>query len=131
MARGTAEKRITRVCAWQIQSKYTGQPVEVDMAASVADMLRYDMAFVHPKCPGMVFTFKVAGAWSGAVTAARWSSFGVRILEAPGAEYPPIDGPDADQYVTMAHPADREGRRDYTRLEAVTLRTWKGRQWPH
>lgn len=54
-----------------------------------ADMLRYDVGFVHPDHPGIVafptFSSRGFGTFGGKFTEARWRSFSTTISEIPRA----------------------------------------------
>lgn len=97
-----------------------------ELDSDIADMLRYDCAFISAKHPGVVAfpTFKTrSGDLGGAVTRDRWRSFGV-ALELPTATDMEIfelrDSLSKDDWYSFRHPRMKDSTQtDYGRLVKV------------
>jgi hypothetical protein len=119
---------------WYREMPYSGyQDTDYPPETHIADMLRYDLAFINPKVPDLVAfpVFQVAnGTLGGEPTVGRWSSFGYKhigkrknVLEA-FAMLPvglAIEESDKNDWYTYRHPKLPDGRTDYTALTRVTL----------
>lgn len=126
---------VVRFHLWKLVDKYRGDTRRVierltdPVHGQVADMLRYDGAFINPAYPEIVITvrakFRGRGLHPGAVTHGRWDSFGFRIGEhRDEALTDSVITRDADQWFTFRHARTTDGAMDYTRLARITLREW-------
>jgi hypothetical protein len=90
----------------------------------LADMLRYDVAFMCDAYPGVVafptFQTRGAGLHKAKATLGRWASFGARLVPLDG-EAPTIDTSRAE-WVTYRHPKDpATGATNFSKFERVTI----------
>ena len=90
------------------------------------DMLRYDLAFISHKHPGIIAfpVFKTPrGVVGGVPTLARWRSFGITIARlVPTEEYKHGWYETGEEWFTERHPRDEDGRMIYSQLVPVTLK---------
>lgn len=114
-------KYVKAVHPYTAVSRYPNTPQE----DAIADMLRYDVAFWNPKQPEIVLTLKYttpgSGSSTGRPTLARWASFGIQLLDAPGFIGLDVLESDPDGWVTYAH----EG--PMYKLQRQSFREWLGR----
>jgi len=111
--------------------KITARIGKLDME-SIRDMLRYDLAFVHPDWPGIVafpvFRTKY-GNLGGTVTKKRWQSFAVNVGAiglSTGGHYELVEHMNrhADSWLTYQHPTVGHNPTDYGRLEPFSFKRY-------
>jgi hypothetical protein len=91
----------------------------------IKDMLRYDVAFINDKYPGIIALPSWAGDAVRKPTLERWRSFNL-ILRAVDstkiAEWRESFEGRPQEWRTHRHPRNADGVREYSRLEPITLR---------
>lgn len=84
-----------------------GKPLTFEYRDLIADMLRYDVAWVSERHPGIIafitFAVRGSGIFKANPTVRRWESFGVSLRRIPKEECPVLDTA-RDVWVSYRHP---------------------------
>lgn len=110
--------KIQSAKSYMLMSRFGDRRSLVD-TDSLADMLRYDTAFVSEGGQVVMFISFWRGP-KGKATLDRWKTFGV-TLDLPMNHKGEDFSSGQDHWYTYQHPVDADGRTDYGKLEKVYL----------